>query len=286
MKALAEFAMRGRFHALLIAVVGAGSTLFCWISAAVIALVTLRRGAPQGLGLLAWAILPAGAVMLVYGQGGPFALLVCTTLMAVTLRLSVSLPLAILAAVPLAALTGLALLLFGQQVLADLVGFFDQFLADFEQRLAASGGTAALPRPTAGQIAGLLGMFAGVLSTLCLLLARWWQAALYNPGGFAGEFRALRYPQWLVVALMVATAVLAGLGRQYWNWATICLIPLNFVGIALVHAWVAARQGGSGWLVGFYVLWLIFDPVKLLVIGLAIADSWMNFRQRWAQPKS
>ena len=33
----------------------------------------------------------------------------------------------------------------------------------------------------------------------------------------------------------------------------------------------------------FYITWVIFDPVKLLVVFIAIADSWLNFRQRWAQ---
>ena len=33
----------------------------------------------------------------------------------------------------------------------------------------------------------------------------------------------------------------------------------------------------------FYVAWLIFDPVKLLVVFIAIADSWVNFRQRWSR---
>jgi hypothetical protein len=28
---------------------------------------------------------------------------------------------------------------------------------------------------------------------------------------------------------------------------------------------------------------LIFDPVKLLVVLVAIADSWFNFRQRWSK---
>ncbi len=65
MKALAQFVMRGRFQARLVAVVGAGSTPFCWISASVIALITLRRGVPQGFSLLAWAVMPAAAMLLV-----------------------------------------------------------------------------------------------------------------------------------------------------------------------------------------------------------------------------
>jgi hypothetical protein len=32
----------------------------------------------------------------------------------------------------------------------------------------------------------------------------------------------------------------------------------------------------------FYIAWLLFDPVKLLVVLFAIADSWLNFRQRWS----
>ena len=44
MRGLAEFTMRGRWQALGIAVLGAGSLLFGWISAAAIALVTLRKG--------------------------------------------------------------------------------------------------------------------------------------------------------------------------------------------------------------------------------------------------
>ena len=43
MRGLAEFIMRGRWQALGIAVLGSGSLLFGWISAAAIALVTLRK---------------------------------------------------------------------------------------------------------------------------------------------------------------------------------------------------------------------------------------------------
>ena len=43
-----------------------------------------------------------------------------------------------------------------------------------------------------------------------------------------------------------------------------------------------------GWLAGFYVaVWLLFDPVKLLVVLFAaIADSWLNFRQRWSKGRA
>ncbi|MFV0277362.1 MAG: hypothetical protein ACK5HY_09285 [Parahaliea sp.] len=282
MKALAEFVMRGRLQSLLVAMAGAGSLLLCWVSAAVIALVTLRRGAGQGAWLLLWALLPAGALMLVFGDGGPLALLVATTALALVLRATVSLPLAILASVPVAVLSGFGLLLFGQVMLEQLVGVFDQFLAGLEQQLAASNGQVVrLLRPTGVQIAGMMGTATGVLSVICLLLARWWQALLYNPGGFGAEFRALHYPPAITLAMVVPGLLLASLGMEYRTWAVMCLIPLNFAGIALVHARVAWRGQGSGRLTVFYLLWLFLDPVKLVVVAAAVADSWLRFRQRW-----
>ena len=54
--------MRGRPQALLVAVLGSASLLFSWVSAAAIALVTLRRGAAEGAFVLLWALLPAAVI--------------------------------------------------------------------------------------------------------------------------------------------------------------------------------------------------------------------------------
>jgi hypothetical protein len=141
-----------------------------------------------------------------------------------------------------------------------------------------------LLRPTVVQVAGMMGAGNALLSVLCLLLARYWQAALYNPGGFGREFRALRYPAGMATALALGTVALASLGTEFRTWAMICAMPLNFAGIALVHARAAARGHGRGWLTAFYAAWLVFDPVKLFVVGCALADSWLDFRQRWTSP--
>ena len=50
MRGLAEFIMRGRWQALGVAVLGSGSLLFGWVSAAAIALVTLETGRPPAAG--------------------------------------------------------------------------------------------------------------------------------------------------------------------------------------------------------------------------------------------
>lgn len=297
MKGLAAFVMRGRLQAFAIAVGGAGSLLFCWISAAVIALVTLRKGAGEGFWLYAWALLPAGTLFYVFGDSGPLALLTGTLALALVLRSSVSLGLTLLASVVLGVVVGMLLLAVGGEYLQQLVDVFGQFLASLEQQ-ASQGrqpvldGQAAvdaqqalqLARPTVTQVAGMLGSGTAVLCVLSLLLARYWQASLYNPGGFGQEFRALRYPIGIAAILVLVALGLGTLGVEYRTWAMIFVIPLSFAGLALVHARVEAKQQGSGWLVWFYIAWVLLDPVKLAVVMFAVLDSAMNFRQRWIQP--
>jgi len=282
LKRLAEFVMRGRFQALLVTVVGAGSLLFCWISAAALALVTLRKGPAAGAWLLLWAVLPAGTLLYVYGDSGPLALLLGTMVLALVLRASVSLPLAILACVPVGAVTGVALLALGGQYLEQIATYFGEFLATLEQQLNEGGEQVELVRPGTFQIAGMLGAGTAMTAVVCLLLARYWQAALYNPGGFGEEFRALYYPPAVSAVLLLAGLGLGAMGLEYRTWAMLCLVPLTFAGLALVHARAAHRGQGRGWLAGFYLIWVIFDPVKLLVVGAAVLDSWMRFRQRWS----
>ncbi len=283
MKGLAEFVMRGRLQALLVIVAGAGSLLFCWISAAALALVTLRKGAGSGAWLFMWAVLPAGTLLYAFGDSGPLALLVGTMVLALVLRSTVNLPLAVLAGVGVGAATGLAMMAFSGEYLDQLVAYFGEFLAGLEQQWSKGGQAVEMPRPVASQIAGMLGAGTAMMSVLCLLLARYWQAALYNPGGFGAEFKALYYPATVSSVLVVAALALASLGVQYRTWAMICLIPLTFAGLALVHTHIELRGRGRGWLTGFYIAWLIFDPVKLMVVFFAIADSWLNFRQRWSK---
>ena len=283
MKGLAEFALRGRAQALLITLAGATSIVFCWLSAAVIGLVTLRKGAVAGSWLFIWALLPAGAVWYIYGDGGPLALLAGTLTLATVLRATVSLPLAILVTVGVGVVTGLATLGLSGAYLQEMAAYFAEFLGSLEERLSEGGKPVELPRVQPAQIAGMLGAGTAMTAALCLLLARYWQAALFNPGGFGAEFRKLRYPVAASLLLVLATLALSSAGPQLRAWAMICMIPLTFAGIALVHANAEARGRGTGWLTGFYLLWLIFDPVKLLVVLLAIADSWLDLRQRWVQ---
>ncbi len=285
MRGLAEFIMRGRWQALAVAVLGAGSLLFGWVSAAAIALVTLRKGIAAGSWLVLWALLPAVLATWVSGDSGSILLLLGTFLLAVVLRRSVSLPLAIMASVAVGALSGLSLLVFSGEFLVDLVAIFGEVLAQLEASMPAKEGVqVTLSRPNVLQIAGILAVGNSAIVVLSLLLGRWWQSLLYNPGGFALEFQALRLPRtWLLLLLSIAVLFWSA-GSEWVGWSVIAVVPLTVWGFALVHARAKVRGRGNGWLTGVYVLWLLIDPAKFMLIGLVVADAWMDFRSRWQAP--
>ena len=282
MRGLAEFIMRGRWQALAVAVLGAGSLLFGWLSAAAVALVTLRKGVADGSWLVLWALLPALLAGWISGDIGSIILLLGTYLLAVVLRVTVSLALAVLASVVVAVIGGSALMLISGEFLEQLVTIFSDVIGNIETNLASNGELITLDRPTASQVAGILAAGNAVTAVLSLLLARYWQALLYNPGGFRAEFHRLRLP-------VPATLVLGGVAVVFWlqapgisGWAMVWAVPLMFAGFALLHAWAAARQRGNGTLTVCYAMWVFFDPMKGLLMGLVMADALLDFRRRWS----
>jgi hypothetical protein len=277
--------MRGRWQALAVAVLGAGSLLFGWISAAAIALVTLRQGVASGGWLVFWALLPAVVASWLSGDPGSVLLLLGVFVLAVVLRATVSLALAVAASALVGLISGGGLLLIGADFLAQLVEVFAALLEQLQSNVATEESMAlVLSAPSTVQVAGILAAGNAVTAVLSLLLARYWQALLYNPGGFREEFHALRLPPlWTTGLGLLSLAVWA---QEPWvsGWALVVSVPLMFCGFSLVHAYVAASGRGASSLVIFYLLWLFVDPVKGLLLGCVVADAWIDFRRRWVRP--
>jgi hypothetical protein len=116
---------------------------------------------------------------------------------------------------------------------------------------------------------------------LSLFLARHWQAALFNPGGFQAEFHQLRLGRMVagVGALICVSALLAP-SDILASLAMVALVVFLFQGMAIAHALVKGRELGRGWLIGLYVL-LVIVPQTVVVLAVAgMADAWMDFRSR------
>ena len=282
MRGLAEFIMRGRWQALAVAVLGSGSLLFGWISAAAIALVTLRKGTASGGWLVLWAMLPAAIVAAMSGDMGSVMLLLVAFCLSVILRETVSLSLALIASVPLAMLGGLALIALNGPFLEDLVATFNEALRQLEQDMTSEQqGELVFTSLAVPQVGALLAIGNTVVAVLAVLLGRYWQALLYNPGGFGQEFRALRLPQGAVVSLVALGTVLWLQGDEWRVWSAVAVMPLTVVGFALVHAYAAHTDKGVTWLTLMYTLWIVLDPIKWVWLGFVMADVFVDFRARW-----
>jgi hypothetical protein len=282
LQALAEFIMRGRTQACAVALLG---SFFPFISPATIGLVTLRKGSVEGLLVLLWASLPLIASYSL--SEGPalltlvsIASLIMMVVAANVLRVSASWQSTMLMSLLVGGVTALGTgWVFSTDVnlLVDNIG---EMLAE----VAAQQQSEQQPFiPGREFILGLIALILAVSTVVSLFVSRWWQAMLYNPGGFGEEFHGFRLQP--AVAGLLLLAVIGGLRLPsgYEFWAELVAIPLLFAGLALAHHTVKFLQAGRQWLVFMYVGLIIFGPsVGVLLVGLGFADSILNLRSRLA----
>lgn len=286
MRALAELIMRGRMQATLVVAGSAALPLLFWLSAAAGSLVLLRRGFSDALGIVSWAMLPA-LVWWYFGDPSISMVLLGSLALAALLRASESWVRVMLASVALGLVYGLVLgSAFGDfidAVAAELQKLMPQMLGELHRQLPAEE-RARLDALLAPVLTGLFAATLQVASLLCLMLARYWQAALYNPGGFGREFRVLRLP--LALSLLLVAGMLLGprLGVQAAMLTPLCSVPLFFAGLALLHGLVAQGRLAGFWLVGLYVTLLLFTQlIYPLLVVFAVVDSLIDFRGRLAR---
>lgn len=318
--ALAGFVMRGYWQASVFVGLMALLSLFfpplVYLSGASLALITLRRGWAEGLQVLVAALLGM-ALVFELGFGKAMASVGFGTVLwgpiwalASVLRWTRSLAgsLSIATAVTLVLVLSL-LWLAPEQISA----FWLQVFRLLQLKVHTTGANPTAE--TAAQLFHALSWVAtgiaaaGLLLSwfLALLLGRWWQGLLYNPGGFGGEFRALHLGRSMGAAGVAVLALLL-LAEGFWKLLGLTLspvlaVPLGLAGIALVH-WLRYRfDASSGWLIGMYLV-LATAPLaglpklpeglramavlpQLLLSGLVVIgflDCWLDIRRRLGEP--
>lgn len=281
--------MKGRTQAIMVSVLGVGTLFFAWVGAAAVGLVTLRQGFRQGFVVLAWALLPAAVILVMGKDVGPMASLIGVAFAACVLRATVSLPMALVASVASGVLTAVMLLTLGEAHMAAIMEVLQQFINTVQTQSVQSGANPELAQkisvPSHGDVAGLIGISNTLSVAVSLLLARWWQALLYNPGGFQQEFHQLRLSPQLCIGLMATALLLANAGEQFRVWVFFPLIPILFAGFGLVHGVVAQKGLPRGAIVFAYGIWLLLDPARLGLLLVTVADSFLDFRSRLASGK-
>ncbi len=302
MSALAQFIMKGRNQAILML---SFFTILSWLlslasllAAAALALPTLRLGPRDGMIVMAGA-LPVVAVAGYFLMGSAldaagFALVIWVPVILVSwvLRVTTNLSAALLAAVGLGSLSVTGFYL----VVDDVAGFwknqFQTLLKPILDQQAQVAGDASIAmtldvfsRFATGSVAA--GSILSVM--LSILLARWWQAGLYNPGGFRKEFVSLRLSKWLALTVLVSIATILMTGGDFGLFVANFILPVfvgaMMTGFSVVHALLSDNPNGRFWLTGLYIGIMFVTPLIILVALLGIADSWFDWR-RLAQRKT
>jgi len=269
MRALAEFVMKDRRSAIIAVLLFGLVPMLNLLSPVIVGLIMLRKGWNEALTLLVWALLPIGVYAYI-GDVVPLILLLGVMLLAAALRQTQSWEISLLGAV-LVGLSVEAYLLVVPELLDVLFRQLDVYMA--------ANGIKELPiEELRATLTSFLGATYGMLAALLLILARWMQAALYNPGGFRLEFHSLRIGSKKAL-LLVGFMLAANFGLLPPSWVIYSSVPLLFSGAALVHGVVGIKKLPGAVLAVFYAV-LLLPVVMQGVVLLALMDSWYDFRSR------
>ena len=310
MRALLEFAVRGRIPATLIAAGFAGVSLvphlrfLALFAGALIGLVALRRGLYEGLFVLAGtaALFVVAATFLIDGSLQPHLVPLAWSV-AVILLLSWFWTWVMAGALRRVNRQGYAMLV-GALVGVSAILAFPLFVPDSgdwwrgvivtlgESLRALSPGTDPILfdqlievfSARASTMTGMVVSAAIFIGIVMMLMGRWWHAILDNPGGFSREFRQLNLDRRVSIAVLLtmvfcylAGGAVSAFGYEVFSIAFVLFI---FQGLAVAHALVAQTGAWSGWLLVMYVL-LVLAPQMLLILATAgFLDTWFDFRKR------
>jgi len=256
------------------------------VSSASVALVTLRRGAIEGLIVLACSTAAAGIFgffllgnyqfVLLYGM----VLWVPVWLISIVLREGRYLSLA----VEIAVLIGVM----------GVVGFY---LYDAESATMWKNIPSQMVPPNAPvedvqhtvdvlshYMTGIVAAAAVFGLLFGLFLGRWWQALLYNPGGFRQEFLSLNtHPRLAIgsiLVIVVASLSSGVISEVSWNIAILLFVLYTFIGTAVLHTLFASMKMGRFIVPMFYVTLFLIPHAMLPVALVGLGDTWMNLRNK------
>ena len=283
MHELAKISMRGPTQAILLASITMLIPMMFWFSAAVVALVTLRKGFTQGAVVFFWTVLPAMVWLLSVQDPGALIVLVLSFVMAKVLRATTSWQFALIAGAFLSLILGWIAPFIMPGLIEVLMSLADEFFkelakqSDQEYNGEMQAGFQSL------MIAGFASSFYGIaIGSVCL--ARSWQAKLFNPGGWQEEFYKIRVQPRLMLIMLSLVVITPVLGLNTAVVIFTAIMLLIFSGIALIHGLIAKKKMTVQWLIGFYFsIFLLFPTVLILVAMIAIIDSFIDFRSRLSE---
>ena len=270
MRGLAQFAMAGRRQAVTSVLLLGLLPIVNLLSPVLVGLVMLSKGAREALLVTLWAVLPLMGWTMV-GEFTPLLMLPVVAILALLLRETDSWQTVLLTV----AVMGFGIDLYLRTQPEQTASLLEQIRAYMD------GGTIGglTPEELRELLPGSIAAFYMFLAVALLILARWFQAMLYNPGGFRGEFHGLRLSRGVGIGLTAAILLVLVSGDDMvpTAWALYPAAPLLMAGVALVHGLMALHGLPAPLLVMFYIATMLMPHA---VVVLAIIDNWYDFRKR------
>lgn len=126
------------------------------------------------------------------------------------------------------------------------------------------------------------GLVISLITTI--LIGRWWQSLLFNPGEFRKEFYAFQLPRSLLYLTLSGIVIMSfDTGSQFLlvrDLLWLMIVMYLFQGISSVHRLVRMKGFSSAWLVAMYSLLFILIPYMVLLVAcIGMADSWMRTKK-------
>ncbi|GAB4392255.1 MAG: hypothetical protein Tsb005_05550 [Gammaproteobacteria bacterium] len=298
MEALGHYIMRGRREAILIALLCSVLPLLNWLATATLGLVSLRKGAQEGILILLWLCLPL--LVKSYFTTEYFVLTslflvnVFVYLSALVLRYSRSWVWVIQAAT----FCGILVIIGAHAVLPNVPQWWIQHLTTELAQAGVLDIRTADPQAVnfetlqalvllkyAFMVTGIKVISVLVPMLFSLGFARWWQALLFYRGGFRTELSDVRLTRAFSLVLFLVLVGLLVKNALALDILPVMLLPFFLVGNNFIHqAIVKQKKRHTVWLlVGFYsilIISLFFNVTLLanLVIACAVFDSWFNLK--------
>ena len=293
---LAQWLMRGQGQALAFVVVCFSAGCVFWpiniLAVAGLGLLTLRLGAAHSATIGLLALLPATVIGYQLGSSYMPALLgLSTIIVSETLRATRSWPLSLLALTISAFAASAVMLFLFEAALLEQVEFMQEILQQFQAQMAQQQGNAQVMKLLLDSlntqfIAGIWGSMIVMMCFAGIALSRSWQAKLYNPGGFQQEFHALRLGRADTFLYMVSGLGFLAINTSMMTWAWISMFPVLISGIALFHWLAMHKKLKQHWYVIFYMLLILNDFIRLILVFIALLDVSINFRERLNKPQT
>jgi hypothetical protein len=295
MRALAAWIMARRMNGLVatsgFAAMGFALPPLLIISLASLGLVTLRKGAREGLLVMAGCVILFVSMALITTQSVRADLMILVVLWLMTWALALvyrtmATPAWMINSV---GLVGMAGVVGFYLAVADPAAFWLVLLEQHikpvfveQQLLASNEELDLLLSMLASVMTGGVAALVSVVLITSLLLARWWQAILYNPGGFRQEYYAMRLGKGTAVVLIVLLLItLTARFAITTDMATVIWLLYFFQGMAVIHSLIGMTGLSIGWLVSLYLLIIVMPNYASPVIsGLGLVDTWFDFRRR------